>query len=73
MKRGTGWRMPSTATGQFNDALAASNRSLEIYPGYVNGWINRGQILYNIGYWYEDVAHDTDNCECPVCRTADCI
>ena len=51
--------MPSTATGQFNDALAASNRSLEIYPGYVNGWINRGQILYNIGYWYEDVAHDT--------------
>jgi tetratricopeptide (TPR) repeat protein len=45
--------------GQFNDALAASNRTLEIYPGYVKGWIDRGQILYNIGYWYEDVAHDT--------------
>jgi tetratricopeptide (TPR) repeat protein len=45
--------------GQFNDALAASNRSLEIYPGYVKGWINRGQILYNLGYWYEDVAQDT--------------
>src|SRR5512137_1224195 len=36
--------------GQFNDALAASNRSLGINPNYVNGWINRGQILYNIGY-----------------------
>jgi len=45
--------------GKFNDALAASNRSLEIHPDYVKGWINRGQILYNIGYWYEDVAHDT--------------
>jgi len=45
--------------GQFNDALAASNRSLEIFPGYVKGWINRGQILYNIGYWYEDMGHDT--------------
>lgn len=44
--------------GQFNDALAASNRSLEIHPDYVNGWINRGQILYNIGYRYEDVGHD---------------
>lgn len=45
--------------GQFNEALAASNHSLEINPGYVKGWINRGQILYTIGYWYEDVAHDT--------------
>ena len=44
--------------GQFNEALVASNRSLEIQPAYVNGWINRGQILYNIGYRYEDVAHD---------------
>ena len=44
--------------GQFNDALAASNRSLEINPDYVKGWINRGQILYSIGYRYEDVAHD---------------
>ena len=44
--------------GQFDEALAASNRSLEINPDYVNGWINRGQILYNIGYRYEDVAHD---------------
>jgi len=45
--------------GDFNDALAASNRSLEINPLYVDGLINRGQILYNIGYRYEDVAHDT--------------
>jgi tetratricopeptide (TPR) repeat protein len=43
--------------GQFNEALVASNRSLEIQPAYVNGWINRGQILYNIGYRYED-GHD---------------
>jgi tetratricopeptide (TPR) repeat protein len=49
--------------GQFNDALAASNRSLEIHPDYVNGWINRGQILYNIGYQYEDVAHDMVNAD----------
>jgi tetratricopeptide (TPR) repeat protein len=44
--------------GQFDDALAASNRSLAIHPEYVNGWINRGLILYNIGYQYEDVRHD---------------
>jgi tetratricopeptide (TPR) repeat protein len=44
--------------GQFNDALAASNRSLAINPDYVQGWINHGQILYNIGYWYEDVVHN---------------
>lgn len=44
--------------GQFDDALAASNRSLKINPEYVNGWINRGQILYNIGYWYEDSVKD---------------
>jgi tetratricopeptide (TPR) repeat protein len=44
--------------GQFHEALAASNRSLEIQPAYVIGWINRGQILYNIGYQYEDEAHD---------------
>lgn len=44
--------------GTFNDALAASNRSLEINKGYVQGWINRGQILYNIGYYYEDIAGD---------------
>jgi len=44
--------------GQYDDALAASNRSLKINPDYVKGWINRGQILYNLGYWYEDMAHD---------------
>jgi tetratricopeptide (TPR) repeat protein len=44
--------------GQFNDSLAASNRSLELHPDNVQGWINRGQILYNIGYWYEDVVHN---------------
>lgn len=44
--------------GQFNEALAASNRSLAINPDYVDGWINRGLILYNIGYQYEDVKHD---------------
>ena len=44
---------------QFEEALSASNRSLMINPNYVEGWINRGQILYNIGYKYEDVAHNT--------------
>ncbi len=41
--------------GEFSEALAASNRSLAINPAYVPGWINHGQILYNIGYRYEDV------------------
>lgn len=45
--------------GQFGEALAASNHSLEINPDYVDGWINRGQILYNIGYHYEDIEKDT--------------
>lgn len=44
---------------QFEEALSASNRSLMINPDYVEGWINRGQILYNMGYKYEDVAHNT--------------
>jgi tetratricopeptide (TPR) repeat protein len=44
--------------GQFSDALQASSRSLEISPKYVKGWINRGQILYNIGYYYEDIEHN---------------
>jgi tetratricopeptide (TPR) repeat protein len=49
--------------GQFGDALAASNHSLGINPNYVTGWINRGQILYNIGYYYEDVAGDVEKAE----------
>jgi tetratricopeptide (TPR) repeat protein len=44
--------------GQFSDALQASSRSLEINPHYIKGWINRGQILYNIGYYYEDIEHN---------------
>jgi tetratricopeptide (TPR) repeat protein len=44
--------------GQFSDALQASSRSLEINPNYIKGWINRGQILYNIGYYYEDIEHN---------------
>jgi len=40
--------------GEFSEALKASSRALEINPRYVRGWINRGQILYNIGYYYED-------------------
>jgi tetratricopeptide (TPR) repeat protein len=46
--------------GQFNNASAASLRSLEINPNYVQGWINRGQILYNLGYYYEDQMHNMD-------------
>ncbi|WAC06107.1 MAG: tetratricopeptide repeat protein [Methanoregula sp.] len=39
-------------------ALAASNNSLQINPSYVKGWINRGQILYSLGFMYEDQFHD---------------
>jgi tetratricopeptide (TPR) repeat protein len=46
--------------GQFSDALQASSRSLEINPNYIKGWINRGQILYNIGYYYEDIEHNQE-------------
>ena len=44
--------------GQFSDALDASTRALAINPDYAQGWINRGQILYNIGYVYEDQKKD---------------
>lgn len=44
--------------GQFSDALSASDRALAINPDYVQGWINRGLILYNIGYVYEDQHQD---------------
>jgi tetratricopeptide (TPR) repeat protein len=40
--------------GEFSKALDASSQTLTVNPGYVQGWINRGQILYNIGYNYED-------------------
>jgi tetratricopeptide (TPR) repeat protein len=40
-------------------ALAASNSSIRINPAYVKGWINRGQILYSLGFMYEDQFHDT--------------
>lgn len=42
----------------FVDALSASDQSLSVNPNYVTGWINRGQILYNIGYVYEDQFHN---------------
>jgi tetratricopeptide (TPR) repeat protein len=44
--------------GRFSEALDASNRALDINTSYVRGWINRGQILYNIGYVYEDQKQD---------------
>ena len=40
--------------GEFSAALETSSRALDINPGYARGWINRGQILYNLGYYYED-------------------
>ena len=45
--------------GKFSQALLASSDALAISPDYVTGWINRGQILYNIGYYYEDQLGDT--------------
>ena len=43
---------------EFSEALSASDQSLSINPDYVTGWINRGQILYNIGYVNEDQLHN---------------
>jgi tetratricopeptide (TPR) repeat protein len=45
--------------GRFSDALDSSNQALRINSSFVQGWINRGQILYNIGYVYEDQKKDT--------------
>ncbi len=47
----------------YSAALAASNRSLQINPSYVKGWINRGQILYSLGFMYEDQFHDAKTAE----------
>lgn len=44
--------------GQYSNALAASDKALAINPNYLQGWINRGLILYNIGYVYEDQHQD---------------
>ena len=44
---------------EYSGALAASNSSIRINPAYVQGWINRGQILYSLGFMYEDQFHDT--------------
>jgi tetratricopeptide (TPR) repeat protein len=44
--------------GRFSDAKEVSAQALAINPEYVRGWINRGQILYNIGYVYEDQKGD---------------
>jgi tetratricopeptide (TPR) repeat protein len=40
--------------GQFSSALESSSRALAVNSSYLPGWINRGQILYNPGYVYED-------------------
>jgi tetratricopeptide (TPR) repeat protein len=39
-------------------ALAASNESINISPVYTKAWINRGQILYQIGLLYDNQFHD---------------
>ena len=42
-----------------NLALEASNQSLALNASSPEGWVNRGQILYNIGYYYQDQLKDT--------------
>jgi len=37
-----------------NLALEASNQSLALNASSPSAWINRGQILYNIGYYYQE-------------------
>lgn len=49
--------------GEFSAALAASTQSLEANPDYVKGWINRGQILYNIGYYTEENLKDLEKAD----------
>jgi len=44
--------------GQFSSALESSSRALAVNSSYLPGWINRGQILYNLGYVYEDQIKD---------------
>ena len=39
-------------------ALEASNQSLALNASSPIAWINRGQILYNIGYYYQDQLKD---------------
>jgi len=41
-----------------NLALEASNRSLELNASSATAWINHGQILYNIGFYYQDQLND---------------
>lgn len=46
--------------GEYSEALRISSQALAVNPGYVRGWINRGQILYNIGYYYEFQMNNPD-------------
>ena len=48
---------------KYSEALAASNNSIRINSAYVKGWINRGQILYSVGFMYEDQFHDTQTAD----------
>ncbi|MFA5331930.1 MAG: tetratricopeptide repeat protein [Methanoregula sp.] len=41
-----------------NMALTASNQALELNASSPEYWINNGQILYNIGYFYKDQLND---------------
>lgn len=41
-----------------NLALTASNKALELNASSPDYWINNGQILYNLGYYYKDQLND---------------
>jgi tetratricopeptide (TPR) repeat protein len=49
--------------GKYSEALESSNRSLAINSTYVQGWINRGEILYMLGYEYENKYNDQKNAD----------
>ena len=51
-------RMPSTATASSPMQRMRRPRRWQSIPDYTRGWINRGQILYNIGMVYEDQKGD---------------
>ena len=50
--------IPLIPLATLNLALEASNRSLDLNASSATAWINHGQILYNIGYYYQDQLND---------------
>jgi tetratricopeptide (TPR) repeat protein len=48
---------------QYSKALIVSNISLSINSSYSDAWINRGLILYNLGYVYQNQLNDSQTAD----------